>query len=47
MKQLGELFEILSDTLTPSSESEVFLEIREPDETCPLVQELERLKGKE
>ena len=47
MKQMGELFEILSDTLTPSSESEVFLEIKEPDETCPLVQELERLRGKE
>ena len=47
MKQLGELFEILGDRLVPSSESEVALEIPEPDETCPLVQEIQRLKGKE
>lgn len=45
MKQLGELFEILGDKLVPSSDSEVALEISEPDDTCPLVQEIQRLKG--
>lgn len=48
MKQLGELFEILGDMLTPSSESELIVEIGNPDETCLLVRELRRaLQGKE
>ena len=48
MKQLGELFEILGDKLAPSSESELILEIKNPDETCPLVKEIQQLlKGKE
>jgi hypothetical protein len=48
MKRLGELFEILGDMLIPSSESELVVEIENPDETCPVVRELRRaLQGKE
>jgi len=47
MKQLGELFEILSGKLVPSSDSEIILDIPDPDEKCPLIQEIRRLEGKE
>lgn len=44
MRHLGELFEILADKLTPSSASEVFIEISDPDENCPLIQEIRGCK---
>lgn len=40
MKALGELFEVLARVVSKTEYTEVVLEISDPDETCPLVQEL-------
>lgn len=40
MKALGELFEILDGIVKPGEFTEAYLEIDQPDESCPLIQEL-------
>jgi hypothetical protein len=40
MKALGELFEVLDGIIEEDADSEAFLQITDPDEKCPLIQEL-------
>jgi hypothetical protein len=42
MKALGELFEVLNGVAKEGDDTEVFLEIADPDESCPLIQELKK-----
>jgi hypothetical protein len=42
MKALGELFEVLNGVVKEGDDTEVFLEIADPDDSCPLVQELKK-----
>jgi len=47
MKQLGELLETLDRVVTIGKDTEAFLRIAEPDESCPLIQELKKQTGQE
>jgi len=47
MKNLGELFEVLDRVIQPGNRTEAFLNIREPDEACPLIQALKQDPAKE
>lgn len=42
MRALGEFFEVLAGVISNTEHTEVFLEIGDPDEACPLVQELRK-----
>lgn len=47
MKHLAELFSLLGDKITPTSDSQVLLQIDDPDPACPLVQEINKQRGHE
>ncbi|MHB1125578.1 MAG: ATP-binding protein [Bacillota bacterium] len=42
MKALGELFEVLAGVAAKGNHTEAFLEILDPDDNCPLIQELKK-----
>ncbi|AVX21337.1 Protein of unknown function [Carboxydocella sporoproducens DSM 16521] len=42
MKMLGELFEVLANVVSLGENTEVILEVEEPDESCLLMQELKK-----
>jgi len=42
MKALGELFEILDGIVKPGENTEAYLEVDQPDESCPFIQELKK-----
>jgi hypothetical protein len=42
MKRLGELFEVLSTVVELGPQSQVELEIEDPDDNCPFLQELKK-----
>lgn len=44
MKRLEEFFEVLGGIISPGQDSEIYLEIEDPDDSCPLVQELKKSK---
>jgi len=40
VKRLGELFEVLTDIVQEGNETEVYLRVLDPDDTCPFIKEL-------
>lgn len=42
MQALGELFEVLDSVVKEGASTDVFLEIADPDDNCPLIQELKK-----
>jgi len=42
MKRLGELFEVLGDLVSPSDQTQGRIRITDPQEDCPMVQELKK-----
>lgn len=42
MKALGEVFEVLDGVIKKGEQTEVYLEILDPDENCPFIQELKK-----
>ncbi|MBW1961245.1 MAG: DUF499 domain-containing protein [Deltaproteobacteria bacterium] len=43
LKDAGELFEVVDTLAQPGDKTEVFLEINDPQQDCPFVQELQRI----
>ena len=46
MKRLGEFFEILADVVKQGDHTQGRIQVTDPDETCPLIKELQKSKDK-